>query len=1057
MKTPDTPLNEITLTAYALGELDPTEARQVESLLAGDSQARRQLDEIRAAAAQIEHALSDAPALSLSDEQRQKITAAAATATPLTITPPPSRWRLGRWTQLALAACVAIAAGLVFLPSLSHVRTRATMDPTLAALEKLEVAHLRLSSISDSRTDPADSDADGLKMSGISRPLPGSSETVVFENDKYNFAFDINSSSTNPTPATQPEPIAGLTLTTTNAYISGVPINSGTLRYVALGANSKLNTDVTITANNGNKLSDAGAVDLRGGTLEVLGAQSVAGPAPIEVAARAGKPVVAGEIVQLTDVTKNAFGGSSEKTITVGNTAGTATDLTLTSDFYKISDSPRTFSITGAGDTVIAGNVLQGSATSGYALTKVGTGSLTITGTNTHAGGTTIGNAGGMVQVANLANIGTSSTVGRDGYAASREAITGSLERSIEVPAQDKTLFLRGSNNLANTINGGLSGGDTMRLAGNNTAAAQVASPNTVALGDSNDYAKLPAQKSVDLKLYVTAPAERPLVRNPVAFDVQHKELKDLQEIRDPKPQLLQKEREQVMREQEVQEQLFRRRQLQEQWRERQGNTAEYAKINDNPFQNSLQQPLSTFSIDVDTGSYANIRRFITSGQLPPPDAVRIEEMLNYFSYYYEPPVDGKPFATHVETAGCPWNPAHQLVKIGIKGREIDRKQRPPSNLVFLLDVSGSMEPADRLPLIKSAMKLMTRELTENDKVSIVVYAGSSGLVLPCTNGANQNRILESLDRLHAGGSTNGGEGIQLAYKIAQENFIQGGVNRVILATDGDFNVGVTDRGDLIRMIEKYRQSGVFLSVLGVGTDNLKDATMEQLADKGNGVYAYLDSLREGRRVLVEQMSGTLVTIAKDVKIQVEFNPARVAGYRLIGYENRVMAAQDFNNDKKDAGDIGAGHTVTALYEIIPGPAGVQGPEGDKPKADIDELKYQKPIVIPAPQPIKAVTSSNELLTVKLRYKLPDEIVSTKIEYPVKDAGVRFEEAGKDFQFAAAVASFGMQLRNSPHRGTFTFEQAQQVAERNLSSDPQGYRAEFIELVRRVRQMIGEN
>src|SRR5438105_1463920 len=365
-------------------------------------------------------------------------------------------------------------------------------------------------------------------------------------------------------------------------------------------------------------------------------------------------------------------------------------------------------------------------------------------------------------------------------------------------------------------------------------------------------------------------------------------------------------------------------------------NTAAYDHILENPFLDAKDNPLSTISIDVDTASYSNVRRFINEGSLPPKDAVRVEEMINYFSYDSAQPSDGKPFAVHVDAVSCPWETSHRLVRIGLKGKEIATDKRGPSNLVFLLDVSGSMTPPERLPLVKQAMRLLVEKLTENDRVAIVVYAGASGLALPSTTGDQKEHILEALENLQAGGSTNGAEGIQLAYKIAADNFIKGGVNRVILATDGDFNVGVTSQGDLIRLIEEKAKSGVFLSVLGVGTDNLKDSTMQKLADKGNGNYAYLDSLDEARKVLVQQMNGTLVTIAKDVKIQVEFNPARVASYRLIGYEKRMLRKEDFNNDKVDAGEIGAGHTVTALYEVVP--VGAVNPAASVPP--VDPLKY---------------------------------------------------------------------------------------------------------------------
>ncbi len=468
--------------------------------------------------------------------------------------------------------------------------------------------------------------------------------------------------------------------------------------------------------------------------------------------------------------------------------------------------------------------------------------------------------------------------------------------------------------------------------------------------------------------------------------------------------------------------------------REPEANTEAYDRIYDNDFKAVAQDPLSTFSIDVDTASYANVRRFLQQGQLPPKDAVRIEELVNYFPYNYAPPADGSPFAVYLEVAGCPWHKDHRLVRIGLKGKEIDPQQRPPCNLVFLIDVSGSMNEPNKLPLVKRSLALLVEQLTERDRIALVVYAGSTGLVLPSTPCGDKRPIRAALDKLEAGGSTNGGAGIQLAYATAAANFIPGGSNRVVLATDGDFNVGVTDRGSLVRLVEEKAKGNVFLTVLGFGMGNLKDATMEQLADKGNGNYAYIDSLNEARKVLVEQASGTLLTIAKDVKIQVEFNPAQVAGYRLIGYENRVLAHQDFNDDKKDAGDIGAGHTVTALYEIVP-----VGQALDVP--GVDPLKYQK-----VPE-IKEGEKSGELLTVKLRYKEPDGEQSKLLTVPLTDAGATWERATADFRFAAAAAAFGMLLRDSPHKGGATFPAVQQWASGARGADPNGHRAEFLRLV----------
>ena len=439
------------------------------------------------------------------------------------------------------------------------------------------------------------------------------------------------------------------------------------------------------------------------------------------------------------------------------------------------------------------------------------------------------------------------------------------------------------------------------------------------------------------------------------------------------------------------------------------------------------------FRIDVDTASYANVRRFLTQQhQLPPPDAVRIEEMINYFRYDYQPPLENEPFAVHVETASAPWSESHRLVRVGIKAQDIERSNRGPANLVFLLDVSGSMSSPNKLPLLKQAMKLLVEQLEIRDRVAIVVYAGASGVVLPSTPATERNTILEALERLQAGGSTNGGSGIRLAYDLATRNFVRGGTNRVILATDGDFNVGVTSQGDLVRLIEKKRESGVFLSVLGFGMGNYKDSTLEKLAHHGNGNYAYIDSPLEARKVLVEQMGATLVTVAKDVKIQVEFNPAQVRAYRLIGYENRMLEAQDFNDDRKDAGEIGAGHTVTALYEVVPPGVPFEWP-------GIDRLKYQS---------ARTTTSTtNELLTVKVRYKRPSGSKSAKLERPVMDSERSHIDASEDLRFAAAVAGFGMLLRRSEHHGELTYDQVLSLARSSLGSDRGSYRAEFLRLV----------
>jgi Ca-activated chloride channel family protein len=470
------------------------------------------------------------------------------------------------------------------------------------------------------------------------------------------------------------------------------------------------------------------------------------------------------------------------------------------------------------------------------------------------------------------------------------------------------------------------------------------------------------------------------------------------------------------------------------------GNTEGYSHIDENPFFEIARAPLSTFSIDVDTASYSNTRRFLKDGQLPPKDAVRIEELINYFSYDYPQPVGDAPFSVTTEISEAPWNPSHRLVHIGLQGKRIPMENMPPANLVFLLDVSGSMNDPLKLPLVKSAMRMLAEQLTARDRVSMVVYAGSSGLVLPSTSGDRKGEILAAIDRLDAGGSTNGGEGIQLAYKIAQENFIKGGVNRVLLATDGDFNVGTTSEGDLVRLIEEKRQSGVFLSVLGFGTGNVKDSTMEKLADKGNGNYAYIDSLSEARKVLGEQIGGTLFTIAKDVKIQVEFNPKQAAAYRLIGYENRLLRDQDFNDDTKDAGEIGAGHTVTALYEVVP-----FGQKFENP--GVDPLKYQTPA-----QP-SSMANSNELMTVKLRYKEPTRDESKLVSVSLADSRGKLGSASENFRFASAVAAFGMLLRDSKYKADATYNEVLELARASTGADRQGYRSEFVQLVETARAL----
>ncbi len=468
-------------------------------------------------------------------------------------------------------------------------------------------------------------------------------------------------------------------------------------------------------------------------------------------------------------------------------------------------------------------------------------------------------------------------------------------------------------------------------------------------------------------------------------------------------------------------------------------NTEAYDHIQENEFKDAKSNPLSTFSIDVDKASYSNIRRFITQNQMPPAGAVRIEEMINYFDYDYPQPNNEHPFSINTEYGVCPWNKEHQLVLVGLQGKEFKQETTPPFNLTFLLDVSGSMEDENKLPLVKESMKLLIDNMRDNDYISIVVYAGSSGLVLEPTSGKNKDKIYEALDKLQAGGSTAGGEGIILAYKTAGEHFNKNNVNRVILATDGDFNVGASSDDELVRLIEKERESGVYLTVLGFGTGNYKDAKMEKLADKGNGNFAYIDNLLEAKKVLVNEMGGTLQTIAKDVKIQVEFNPAKVKAYRLIGYENRVLNAEDFNDDKKDAGELGAGHTVTALYEIIPA-------DSKEVVSNTDKLKYQKTDIQPT------ALDNNELMTVKFRYKKPDENKSNLIEHIVKVNELNANVSG-NFQWATTVAEFGMLLRDSKFKGNTNYKDLLAQAKKSKESDENGYRAEMIQLIQKAEML----
>ncbi|WP_111685562.1 vWA domain-containing protein [Winogradskyella tangerina] len=462
-------------------------------------------------------------------------------------------------------------------------------------------------------------------------------------------------------------------------------------------------------------------------------------------------------------------------------------------------------------------------------------------------------------------------------------------------------------------------------------------------------------------------------------------------------------------------------------------NTEEYDRIYENSFQTVMQNPLSTFSIDVDNASYTNLRRFLNHNELPPKDAIRIEEMINYFNYDYPQPEGEHPFSFTNEVSNCPWNTEHKLVHIGIQGKSLDYEDLKPSNLVFLVDASGSMSSSNKLPLLKKSFKLLLNELKDADRVAIVAYAGAAGLVLPSTKASEKATIINALDRIESGGSTAGGEGIELAYKIAKDHLIENGNNRVVLATDGDFNIGTSSTSELVRLIEEKRKEDIFLTICGFGMGNYKDGRMEQISNAGNGNYFYIDNIKEAKKVFSTEMRANMFTIAKDVKIQIEFNPNQVKGYRLIGYENRVMKDEDFNNDEKDAGELGAGHTVTALYEIIPA-------NSEEQIASHDKLKYQKTKTTSA-------SKNDEMLTIKFRYKKPKGERSILITHTISDEGLELAQASNNFKFSAAVSGFGLLLRDSKFKGNTTYEMIRTLAKQGQGEDVNGYRQEFINMV----------
>jgi autotransporter-associated beta strand protein len=688
------------------------------------------------------------------------------------------------------------------------------------------------------------------------------------------------------------------------------------------------------------------------------------------------------------------------KTVDVAGSGG----MNKTADGTIVLSNSSTFtgdkSVNAGNLTAIrAGTITTSSASgsvAGKSLVKSGSGSITMTGTNTYTGATTVN--GGIVQA------------------------------SSTTAAPANTLSVGAGAVVLNTPKASPGGMAAPSVLGN--ALKQQASVNLMTAPVVTTKSGSAATSAVTRDFVTTLPASPPVVMSPQpdAYYLTEVSGRDKEEKVD------------TSRKTRFFQVLFGKKGYDPAANE------SYTRILENELNDVAREPLSTFSIDVDTAAYANVRRFLNQNTIPPADAVRIEELVNYFPTAEEGPAPQakEPFGVRVELAPCPWQPTHRLARIAIKGRELGH-ERKNSNLVFLVDVSGSMNEPSKLPLVQQSLRMLTEQLGEGDRVTMVVYAGSSGLVLPPTNGEKTADILAAIEKLKAGGSTHGSAGIQLAYEQAVAGFIKEGVNRVILCTDGDFNVGVSSPEELEKLITQKAKSGVFLSVLGFGSGNLKDRTMETLADKGNGNYAYIDSLSEARKVLVEQMSGTLVTIAKDVKIQVEFNPAAVRSYRLIGYENRLLAKEDFNDDTKDAGEIGAGHSVVALYEVVP----ANLPPGAEPRPAVDGLKYQTPVIAPAQ--LADAAKSGELMTVKLRYKEPESDLSKLIEVPTKDEGKTLTASSEEYKFSAAVAGFGLLLRDSAYKGTLSWETVRKLALDGKGADKLGYRGEFLQLIDKAR------
>ena len=1074
------------ITAWALDEASAEERQQFEAALLENPQQKQTAEETKAFCDFLLSELRN-DSLALTDAQRERLVGQSSCVPSVSETPAPqpaprppqTKWNIGIIVRLAVAACVALGGfwtwqAYTLNQHTSHMVVAAAEEPSIKvnlaqapdAKKKQDTSvQTRLLASAPVKAVIVEQPAAGKPLPAAPMPAavaapaalaltkqqrvmtPGDVEKLKQIQDQNAYALnfgdmtktDAAARSSNlaatglslspqitefesfvnfGAPRVSPPGIAGKDLATLSGNNSG----SGSL--IQQGASPANVAGANLPVDLGNSHSYTGSTTISGGTL----ALTTDAPAPSAMAAAAGpleldsisvvagaKSLTVGQTVSgtplppsmITTGTLDLNGASTS--IAGGNTfSGGVTLNTGTGTIHSGSVNPAPGAVVQAGAVSIPvipreQNTFAGGISESGAITKASAGSLVLTGANAYTGTTTI-------------NAGTLSM----GTAMSRGDLMWNSAQGVS------TQMYRSAGGTAT-----LSGGNVTLGGATSTTVEPAAAPTPTFNSTANGPAVLGNAGASTLTLGgvvstdAPAPAPGAQISNPQPDTRYFASVGDVPGY--ATKEMAQKQEAPTLGRDTV-------------------SRESYTHIIENELKDVAREPLSTLSIDVDTASYANVRRFLNQGMVPPPDAVRIEELVNYFPTTEEGPAHEakEPFGVRIELAPCPWQPVHRLARIAVKGRERD-KDRKPSNLVFLVDVSGSMNEPAKLPLVQQSLRMLTEQLGEGDSVTMVVYAGSSGVVLPPTNGEKKAEILSAIDRLSAGGSTHGSAGIKLAYEQAVAGFIKGGVNRVILCTDGDFNVGVSSPEELEKLIKHKAKTGVFLSVLGFGSGNLQDRTMETLADKGNGNYAYIDSLSEARKVLVEQMGGTLDTIAKDVKIQVEFNPAAVRSYRLIGYENRLLAKEDFNDDTKDAGEIGAGHSVVALYEIVP----ANLPSGTESRPAVDSLKYQAPAISPAQ--LAEAAKSGELMTVKLRYKEPDSDLSKLIEVPTKDAGKTLTASSEEFKFSAAVASFGLLLRDSSYKGTLNWETVRRLALDGKGADTLGYRGEFLQLIDKAR------